>query len=107
MLENYDGQRILPPTAAEREALQAQARRNQLAIDLQNAKAEAERKANFQKQQAQLAAQFRAEHRSRLSALSDADFERLWETKLRDEALLAYAEQQHSNRIAEYEALMK
>ena len=107
MLENYDGQTILPPTKAEREALQVQARRNQLAIDQQRAKDEAARKANFEKQQAVLAEQFKQEHRQRLAALSDADFERLWETKLRDEALLDYARQQRTNRIAEYQSLMQ
>ncbi len=107
MLENYDGQTIFPPTKAEREALQAAERRNQQAIDLQRAKDEAKRKENFAQQQKALAEQFKAEHRQRLAALSDADFERLWESKLRDEALLAYAEQQHSNRVAEYMDLMQ
>ncbi len=107
MLENYDGQTIFPPTQAEREALQAQARRNQ-------AKFEAERKAKekaaqeaFKAQQAAIAEQFKQEHRHRLAALSDADFERLWTERLRDQALLAYAEQQHSKRIAEYMDLMQ
>lgn len=107
MLENYDGQHISPPTQAEREALQAQARRNKARIDAERAAQEKEQKANFQKQQTQLAEQFKAEHRQRLAALSDADFERLWETKLRDEALLAYAQKAHADRIAEYQSLMQ
>ncbi len=107
MLENYDGQRILPPTKAEREALQASARRNQARIDAERAAQEKAQKASFQKQQVALAEQFKQEHRQRLAALSDADFERIWETKLRDQALLDYAEQQHSNRVAEYMDLMQ
>ncbi len=106
MLGNFDGQQLLPPSAAEIAERQAAERRNRAAFEAaQKAKEKAAMEA-FKAQQATLAAEFKANIRIKYSALSDSDFERLWDSKLRDEALLAYAQQAHADRIAEYQALM-
>lgn len=106
MFDNFDGQQILPPTPTQLAEQREQARRNQAKFDAERAAKEKASLAAFQKRQVALAEQFKAEIRLKYAVLSDADFNRLWESQLRDQALLSYAEASHSNRIAEYESLM-
>jgi hypothetical protein len=87
MFEN-SGERLIPPSQAQ---LEQQRKENEAARREFEAKRKAEateQAKRFEQLEAEREAGFKAECRAKYAALSDADFERLWPTTIRDKELL-------------------